>query len=76
MLLLPVAANVLDGLEQGLLAFGAAGATVARHVGIGDAEFGATACDIAPERIERNGRSARLVGPKRQSHSLFLRECT
>ena len=40
---LPVAAGVLYGFEQRLLAGGTVGAAVAGHVGVGDAEFGAAA---------------------------------
>ena len=51
---LPVAARILDGLEQRFFGGGAAGAAVAGHVGVGDAEFSAAAVDFAPEFFERD----------------------
>lgn len=59
---LPVAASVLDGFEQRLFAGGAAGAAVAGHVGVGDAEFGAAACEIAAKLFQIDGGALELFG--------------
>ena len=62
---LPVAASVLDGFEKRLFGGGAAGAAVAGHVGIGDAEFGAAAGDAGTKFGHVDDGALWLVGHRR-----------
>ena len=68
---LPVAAGVLDGLEQRLFGGSAARAAVAGHFGVGDAEFGAAAGDLLPQLFESDRKATGLVISKRHYHPLF-----